>query len=69
MEYIYRVCELTLIGHTDITRAIVVLDELTICSCSCDKTVKVWDVSTGACERTLEGHTDMVNDLMEEYVV
>ncbi len=31
-----------------------------IVSGSGDKTIKVWDVSTGACLRTLQGHTDYV---------
>jgi WD40 repeat protein len=58
------VCELTLSGHTDIMRVIVVIDELRICSCSRDKTIKVCDVSSGVCARSLEGHIDMVNDMV-----
>jgi hypothetical protein len=34
MEYIYRVCELTLSGHTNTICVIVVIDELVTCSCS-----------------------------------
>ena len=58
---------MTLIGHTANIRAIVVLDELRICSCSDDKTIKIWDTSTGLCERTLEGHTGYIRDIILIY--
>ena len=29
-----------------------------------DKTIKVWNSSTGVCERTLEGHTGYVRDIV-----
>jgi WD40 repeat protein len=45
-------------------KAIVVIDELRICSCSHDKTIKVWNISTGLCERTLEGHAYEVMDIV-----
>lgn len=32
-----------------------------IVSASTDKTVKIWDATTGECLKTLEGHTDVVN--------
>ena len=35
-----------------------------LASASEDKTVKVWDVATGQCERTLHGHTDYVRALV-----
>ena len=31
-----------------------------VVSGSVDKTLKVWDVATGRCVATLEGHSDMV---------
>jgi WD40 repeat protein len=57
-------CEMTLSGHSHSVRAIVVIDELRICSCSDDKTIKTWNVSTGVCERTVEGLTNWVRDMV-----
>jgi WD40 repeat protein len=54
----------TLQGHNDTIAALVVIDELRICSCSCDTTIKVWSTITGACEKTLEGHTKYVTSLV-----
>jgi WD40 repeat protein len=31
-----------------------------IISCSKDKTIKVWDIETGICLKTLEGHNDQI---------
>jgi WD40 repeat protein len=46
------------IGHTDIVRSIAYSTDSThIVSCSKDHTVRVWDVSSGTCKFTFEGHT------------
>ncbi|MCT7952182.1 NB-ARC domain-containing protein [Ancylothrix sp. C2] len=34
-----------------------------IASCSSDRTVKIWEQSTGLCIKTLEGHTDIVQTI------
>ena len=36
-------------------------DGTTVVSGSSDKTVRVWNLKTGACEKTLEGHSSSVN--------
>ena len=36
-------------------------DGVTIATCGGDRTVRLWDVATGAARRTLRGHTDRVN--------
>jgi WD40 repeat protein len=50
---------------------IVVIDELRICSCSTDKTIRVWNLSTALCKRILEGHKAgfRMRSLEEDYVV
>jgi WD40 repeat protein len=55
---------MTLRGHTDTVYAIVVIDELRVCSCSSDTTIKVWNVGSGVCVRSLEGHADGVYDMV-----
>jgi WD40 repeat protein len=55
---------MTLNGHAAAISAIVVIDELRICSCSWDTTVKVWNVGTGVCYLTLEGHTSDIYDMV-----
>jgi len=31
-----------------------------VLSCSADKLIKIWDVDSGKCDRTFEGHTKKV---------
>jgi WD40 repeat protein len=64
MEYNYRRCELTLKGHNGAIWAIVVIDELKVCGCSSNKTIKVWYITSGVCKRTLEGHTNCVDAMV-----
>jgi WD40 repeat protein len=51
-------------GHADRVSAMVVIDELRICSCSNDKAIKLWNIGTGVCEKTLEGHAPYVMDIV-----
>jgi eukaryotic-like serine/threonine-protein kinase len=51
----------TLLGHTDTVWAVAAApDRKTLVSGSFDKTVRLWNLQTGAATRTLTGHTDAV---------
>ena len=51
----------TLEGHSDYVTAVAVSpDGQHVISGSGDKTVKIWDRTTGECVSTLEGHSDYV---------
>ncbi|MGO9506546.1 MAG: protein kinase domain-containing protein [Mycobacterium sp.] len=51
----------TLTGHTDWVQSVAVsADAHTAVSASQDKTVRVWDLGSGACLRILTGHTEQV---------
>ena len=50
----------TLNGHTNSVRALSTLSNGNIASGSGDKTIKIWNVSTGECIHTLNGHTSCV---------
>ncbi|CAF3358346.1 unnamed protein product [Rotaria socialis] len=52
-------CKLTLLGHTDTVRCLVVRDDICV-SGSHDNSVKVWNLTNGLCLRTLVDHTDKV---------
>ena len=51
-------------GHKDAVTSLVYADEL-LCSGSADKTIKVWDIKTGDCLRTLEGHEGAITCLVD----
>jgi WD40 repeat protein len=52
---------MTLKGHTRGVTEIVIVAELSICSCSRDGKIIVWNINTGICERTIEGQKMMNN--------
>jgi len=45
-------CKLTLLGHTDTVRCLVVRDDICV-SGSHDNSVKIWNLTNGLCLRTL----------------
>ena len=51
----------TMEGHADTVLSVCVsADGSRLFSGSADKTIKVWDMATGACVQTLQGHTRLV---------
>lgn len=52
-------CKLTLLGHTDTVRCLVVRDDICV-SGSHDHSVKIWNLINGQCFRTLIDHSDKV---------
>ena len=51
-------------GHENVVSALSFSDDgKQLCSASWDRTVRVWDTSSGRQEALLEGHTDWVFDL------
>jgi WD40 repeat protein len=52
-------------GHTRLISDIIQLEDDRICSCSDDKTIKIWSIESGQCELTLKGHTSFVLCVMQ----
>ena len=55
-------CRNTLRGHTDSVNSIEFLPfSNTLCTCSADKTISLWDARTGLCAQTLYEHQHAIN--------
>ena len=46
-------CVKTFLGHTDWVRSLIRFNDITLVSCSEDKTIKMWYLDTGACFKTI----------------
>jgi WD40 repeat protein len=54
----------TLEGHSDFVTSVAFShDSQLLASASWDKTVKIWDATTGSCKQTLEGHSYFVTSV------
>ena len=50
-------------GHDRNIKKVIYWDPSTIISCSVDSTIKVWDLNTEACSRTIAAHATLVNSI------
>ncbi|KAJ3175999.1 hypothetical protein HK101_010526 [Irineochytrium annulatum] len=56
-----HICLSQYVGHKSIVTDVkFTRDDAHIVSCSFDRTIKIWNSQSSACERTLQGHTDAV---------
>ena len=53
----------TFTGHSGSVNALVQLSDDVIASGSCDKTIKLWNLTNGFCIKTFIGHNDWVRKL------
>ena len=53
----------TLYGHTDWIRSLAILSDLKLASGSSDRTIKIWNTTTGIIIQTLNGHSGTVRCL------
>jgi WD40 repeat protein len=50
-------------GHASVVRALQLLRENFLASCSADKTIKLWNLKSFCCVRTIEAHHDSITHL------
>lgn len=61
----WNACLLTIEGHRGGVNSVIFShDSARLASASYDKTIKVWNASTGECIQTLEGHSNVVNSVV-----
>ncbi|KAF2820701.1 WD40 repeat-like protein [Ophiobolus disseminans] len=60
----WSACLQTLEGHSSMVNSVAFShDSMRLASASYDRTVKIWDASSGTCLQTLEGHSDAVRSV------
>jgi WD40 repeat protein len=61
----WSACLQTLEGHSNLVSSVAFSHDSTrLASASWDRTVKMWDASSGACVQTLEGHSSTVSSVV-----
>lgn len=62
-----KLCEMTLVGHTDWVMYISLLSNESLISCSKDTAIKIWVIKDNSysCPYTLTGHTDTIYKVIE----
>ncbi len=58
LEDVRTLTEGPLDGHYEDIKSLKLIDNNTLASCSEDTTVKIWDLKSGKCLRTLKGHSN-----------
>ena len=51
-----KTCIITLEGHTGEVYKLALFNNGVLCSASIDSSIKLWDIKSGKCINTLEGH-------------
>ena len=51
-----KTCIMTLKGHTNDIMKLALFNNGVLCSASGDSSIKLWDIKSGKCINTLEGH-------------
>ncbi|PCD20333.1 hypothetical protein AU210_016200 [Fusarium oxysporum f. sp. radicis-cucumerinum] len=68
VEESWDACLLTLEGHGSYVNSVVFShDSKKVASGSADKTIRIWNVETGECERVLKGHNKDVSSVVFSY--
>jgi WD40 repeat protein len=56
---------MTFEGHTDYLYGVIQLEDGRLCSCSRDKTIKLWNIKSGRCGLTFYGHDSCVRVVLQ----
>lgn len=55
----------TISTHANTVKSVCILRDGTLASCSGDKTIKIYNLSTNVCEITLRGHKECINHILQ----
>jgi WD40 repeat protein len=60
-----NVIETIMKGHTKYVVDVIQLEDGRLCSCSYDRSIKLWDIGSGVCNLTIDGHTSGVTCVIQ----